>query len=172
MRPNSRGGLTSSGGGGQAPPGTGLRPGSGRKPPGTGRLRTGQVASGPGTQAAQGVALAASINVSDRPVTGQGVMGMRAQGMSGRLVDDAAYYVGLIRKKINDVNNETSRLRAEIEQQSKESAQFSQLERKFEQLVKNKETLEGQLADYNLAMDKVLDNKFSIRYEKSLVQFF
>ena len=35
--------------------------------------------SGPGTQAAQGFALSASVNVSDRPVTGQGVMGMKVQ---------------------------------------------------------------------------------------------
>ena len=125
-----------------------------------------------------GVALNASINVSDRPVTGQGVMGMKAQGQgagkvplndscksfwilflynfifSGRLVEDSSYYVGLIRKKINDVNGETLRLRSEIDQQSKDSSQFTQLERRYETLIKNKETLEGELADYNLALDK------------------
>jgi len=108
-----------------------------------------------GTVAAGGVALSASINVNDRPLTGQGVMGMRAQtGMSGRLVEDASYYVGLIRKKMTDVNNETNRLRNEIEQQSKDSSQFAQLEKRYETLLKNKEQLEGTLADYNLAMDK------------------
>ena len=72
----------------------------------------------------------------------------------GRLVEDASYYVGLIRKKITDVNSETIRLRTEIEQQSKDSSQLTQLERKYESSLKNKEHLEGELADYNLALDK------------------
>ena len=101
------------------------------------------------------MALAASINVADRPMTGQGVMGMRAQGVSGRLVEDTSYYVGLVRKKINDVSHETNRLRQEIDQQTKDSSQIAQLEKKYETLLKNKEALEGQLADYNLALDKV-----------------
>ncbi len=79
-----------------------MRPGSGaRKAPGTARLRTGVAPTGPGTQAAQGIALSASVNVSDRPMTGHGVMGMKVQGQNqGRLVEDAAYYIGLLRKKL------------------------------------------------------------------------
>lgn len=155
MRPGSasRSGLSSSGG---QPPSTAARPGSGRKPPGTGRLRTGVAPSGAGTQAAQGIALSANVNVSERPVTGHGVMGMKAQGQNtGRLVQDSAYYVGVLRKKISDVNNETIKLRTEIDQQSKDNTQYTQLERRYEQLLKAKESLEGQLADYNLALDKV-----------------
>lgn len=133
----------------------GIRPGSGRKPPGSARLRTGVAPSGPGTQAAQGFALSASVNVSDRPVTGQGVMGMKVQSANtGRIVTDAAYFVGLLRKKINDVNIESNKLKTEIEQQSKDNSQYVQLERKYETLSKSKEALEGQLADYNLALDK------------------
>ena len=157
MRPGSRGGNMPGTSGGM-PPGTGLRPGSGmsRKPPGTGRLRTGVAPSGPGTEAAQGVALSASISVLDRPVTGQGVMGMKSQGLgTGRLVEDNSYYIGLLRKKITDVCTETRKLRTEIEQQSKDNSSYTQLEKKYETLSKEKERLEGQLADYNLAMDKV-----------------
>ena len=157
MRPNSRGMLGTSSG--LAPPGTGMRPGSGigRKPPGTAnRLRTGVAPSGAGNIAAQGVALSASINVLDRPVTGQGVMGMKTQGQGiGRLVEDNSYYVGLLRKKIADVNSESKKLQNEIDQQSKENSSYTQLEKRYENLVKDKEKLEGQLADYNLAMDKV-----------------
>lgn len=137
------------------PPGTGMRPGSGRRAPGTARLRTGVQPSGAGTQAAQGLALNASVNVSDRPVTGQGVKGMKVQGQNtGRIVQDSAYYVGLLRQKIKDVNNESIRLRSEIDQQSRDNSQYVQLERRYDALIKNKETLEGQLADYNLALDK------------------
>lgn len=152
MRPGSRGNMGSSGG----PPGTGSRPGSGRRPPGTGRLRTGMAQnSGPGMQAAQGVSLNASVNVSDRPVTGQGVMGMKTQANGpGRLVQDPSYYVGILRKKINEVSNESKRLNAEIDQYERDQSQMIQLEKRYDALVKNKEQLEGQLADYNLAMDK------------------
>jgi hypothetical protein len=147
----NRGG-TSSG----APPGTGSRPGSGRKPPSTARLRTGVAQTGPGMQAAQGVSLNASINVSDRPMTGQGVMGMKTQSQGpGRLVQDSAYYVGLLRQRINEVGKETQRLQDEMEQQVRDKSQISQLEKRYEALVKTKEQLEGQLADYNLALDKV-----------------
>eukprot|EP01031_Cornospumella_fuschlensis_P026278 gene26278-31744_t len=154
MRPGSasRNSLNSSSG---MPPGTGMRPGSGRKAPGTARLRTGVAPTGPGTQAAQGIALSANVNVSDRPVTGHGMMGMKTQGGQGRLVQDAAYYIGLLRKKISDVNNESIKLRGEIDQQSRDNSQYVQLERRYETLLKSKESLEGQLADYNLALDKI-----------------
>jgi hypothetical protein len=79
MRPSSRGQLGSSGGlsATSAPPGTSaLRPGSGRSGSNA-RLRTGVTPTGPGTIAAGGIALQTSVNVSDRPVTGQGMMGMK-----------------------------------------------------------------------------------------------
>lgn len=86
---------------------------------------------------------------------------MKAQtNGTGRIVTDAAYYIGILRKKINDTNSETIKLRTEIEQQSKDSTQYAQLERKYETLTKSKESLEGQLADYNLALDKVRDHPF------------
>lgn len=107
-------------------------------------------------QAAQGYAINASINVSDRPVTGQGVKGMKSASTgTGRIVYDQAYYVGLLRRKISDVNNESVKLRTEMDQQSRDNTQYVQLEKRYESLVKNKEALEGQLADYNLALDKV-----------------
>lgn len=136
------------------PPGTGMRPGSGRRPGSGQRLKTGAVNAGAGTQAAQGIALSASINVHDRPVTGQGVMGMRLSTASGRLVEDSSYYIGLLNKRITAVQNETRRLNGIIESGSKDSVTYTQLEKRYDTLIKNKEQLEGQLADYNLAMDK------------------
>ena len=109
------------------------------------------------------MALSANISVSDRPVTGQGVKGMKASGMGpGRLVEDQSYYVGLLRKKLSEVSAESNRLREEIDQTGRDSSQFVQLERKFEALLKNKENLEGTLADYNLALDKLkqMDSPF------------
>lgn len=139
-----------------APPGTGARrPGSGAaRPPGTSRLRTGVTPAGPGTEAAQGASIQAAINVSDRPLTGQGVMGMKHKAQGDRMVFDASHFVGQIRRRITDLNNETAKLRAETEQITKDNSQYSQYEKKYEALIKSKDSLEGQLADYNLAMDK------------------
>ena len=71
-------------------------------------------AVGAGTQAAGGVALNVSVNVTDRPMTGQGVMGMKSStGGGGRLVEDTAYYVGLLRKKMKvwiDLSENTSKV--------------------------------------------------------------
>jgi len=53
-----------------------------------------------GTTAAQGVALGTTLHVSDRPVTQQGMRGMKtAQGPS-RQVQDSSYYVGILRTKV------------------------------------------------------------------------
>lgn len=156
MRPNTRGNVAPGTASGQ-PPGTGgIRPGSGRRPPGTSsRLRTGMVNTGPGMEAAQGVALSASINVSDRPVTGQGLMGMKVQGGGQRLVQDPAYFVGQLRKKIADVAAERTRLASEIDNYASGQQQIVQLKKRHEALLKTKENLEGQLADYNLTLDKL-----------------
>jgi hypothetical protein len=159
MRPNSRG-TSAAPGTASGPPGTGgVRPGSGRRPPATSRLRTGMVNTGPGMQAGQGLALNASINVADRPVTGQGVMGMKVQASgTGRLVQDTAYYTGLLRKKITDITSESTKLNNEIEQYNAGQAQLGKLKKTHDALLKTKEQLEGKLADYNLALDKVSNN--------------
>lgn len=158
MRPVSRGttGMgkppgSAMGGMGGIPPGTGMaRPSSGRLA--TARLRTGAAPSGPGTQAAQGLSLNVNVNVADRPVTGQGVVGMKNQGSAGRIVEDTSFYVGILRKKITDITSETKKLHNIMDNNIKESASLSNLEKKHETLLKNKEMLEGQLADYNLAL--------------------
>ena len=155
MRPASRGttGMGKPPGTSAIPPGTGMmRPSSGRLA--TARLRTGATPSGPGTQAAQGFSLGVNINVQDRPVTGQGVVGMKNQGSGGRIVEDTSFYVGILRKKITDITTETKRLHNLLDNNIKESASLSNIEKKHETLLKNKEMLEGQLADYNLALDK------------------
>lgn len=68
---------------------------------------------------------------------------------------DSAHYVGLLRKKITQINNETIRLNEEMEQQRRDNSEYVKLERRYDNLIKDKENLEGELADYNLALDKV-----------------
>ncbi|TYZ64250.1 hypothetical protein PybrP1_001795, partial [[Pythium] brassicae (nom. inval.)] len=147
---------------------TGGRPGTGQRAmlgsaaggrPLTGRLGTGQLAPAtPGQTAGFGVSLNTEVNVSDRPVTQQGMMGMRVGTGSlgpGRQVQDASFFVGKLHAKTAEITSEVERLRREAEQDAKDKAQYVQLERKYETLALEVRDLEGQLADYNLAMDKL-----------------
>lgn len=130
---------------------------SGSNRPLTGRLGTGMaVPSTSGQTAGFGLSLNTEVNVSDRPVTQQGMMGIRI-GTAGprRQVQDASYFMGILHTKIADITTEIERLHTEKEQDAKDKVQFAQLERKYEILSGSVRELEGQLADCNLAMDKL-----------------
>ncbi|TMW61353.1 hypothetical protein Poli38472_012544 [Pythium oligandrum] len=140
-------------------PGTGQRSslGSSAGRPLTGRLGTGQaVPATPGQTAGFGISLNTEVNVSDRPVTQQGMMGMRVGTAGpGRQVQDASFFMGKLHAKTSEITTEIEKLRKEIEQDAKDKSQYAQLERKYETLAIEVRDLEGQLADYNLAMDKL-----------------
>jgi intraflagellar transport protein 74 len=72
----------------------------------------------------------------------------------GRRVADTSYYMGTIQNRIKEISQEINKMGAEVEKFHSESAQYGQLERKYETLIKEVRNLEGQLADYNLSMDK------------------
>ncbi|KAG5180491.1 intraflagellar transport protein 74 [Tribonema minus] len=135
---------------GQMPPGTGLRTGTGM------RMRTGAAPPTASREAAYGVALTHEVNVDNRPVTQQGMSGMRtSQGAGpGRLVQDGSFFLGQLRQKIMDIQRELAKLKAEGEQHTKDSSQYGGLERTYETLLAEVKNLEGTLADHNLAMDK------------------
>jgi hypothetical protein len=83
------------------------------------------------------------------------MMGIRqATAGPGRQVQDASFFVSLLRTKITECSAECSKMRTDIERISKDSSLMTQLERKYEGLIKEVRELEGSLADYNLAMDK------------------
>lgn len=135
-----------------------MRPGSGRRL-GTGRLGTGRLGTGrlgTGVQPVYtGVGLNTEVNIKDRPVTREGMVGIAPGTMGpGRQVVDASYYVGKLRQKTAELTTEIDKMKAEVEQFHKDSTTYQQYERKYETLIKEVRRLEGQLADYNLAMDK------------------
>jgi intraflagellar transport protein 74 len=102
-----------------------------------------------------GVGMKTDVQVSDRPVTQQGMMGMRVRTAGpGRQVQDNTYYLGLLRNKITEITTEINKFKREISQFHADNSQYAQLERKYEAYIKEVRQLEGQLADYNLAMDK------------------
>jgi intraflagellar transport protein 74 len=111
------------------------------------------------------------INVSDRPVTGQGIAGMKQSNGPGRSVQDTSFYIGLLRTKITEVTKEIRKIKGDMDAMTKDAGQYSQLERKYESLLKEVRNLEGSLADYNLAMDKLrtsTDPQEVTAYQKQL----
>lgn len=76
----------------------------------------------------------------------------------GRLVQDSNYFAGLLRSKIAEITQEIGSMRTDTERGARDSSLIIQLERRFEGAVKEVRSLEGDLADYNLAMDKSRTN--------------
>lgn len=144
-RPGSRGGALRLGTAGGARPGSRMQTG----------MRTGVPQSRAGAEAGYGASLQTDIQVTDRPVTQQGIMGMRTGTAGpGRQVQDRSYFTGLIRQKVGDITDEIAKLKKQCDDSERDTATYAQLERKYEQLIKQVRQAEGQLADYNLAMDK------------------
>uniref|UniRef100_A0A8C1DG13 Intraflagellar transport 74 n=1 Tax=Cyprinus carpio carpio TaxID=630221 RepID=A0A8C1DG13_CYPCA len=125
---------------------TAMIPGSAR--PGS---RAGPVAS-PGV-------LSAQIKVADRPVTQQGLSGMKT-GMKGpqRQILDKSYYLGLLRSKINELTMESSKLQKDIDTFNQENSVYLSYEKRAEVLAGEIKDLQGHLADYNMLVDKLNTN--------------
>ncbi|XP_033028837.1 intraflagellar transport protein 74 homolog isoform X2 [Lacerta agilis] len=153
-RPSSRTGL----GLGARPPSSSLRPPSaallgGGIPPGTSR---------PGTRGGSigtGVVLSSQIKVADRPVTQQGLSGMKT-GMKGpqRQIMDKSYYLGVLRSKINELTTEINKLQKEIDMYNQENSVYLSYEKRAEALASEIKEFQGELADYNMLVDKLNTN--------------
>lgn len=130
-------------------------------------------AARPGSRGGLG-ALNTNISVADRPVTQQGMMGMKlgAQG-PGRQIADKSYYMGQLRMKCDEMQEEMNRMNQEAEQFTKvsswiclrarfvlpvlmydivvhnqDTAKYSQMERKYESLIKEVRKLQGSAMSY------------------------
>lgn len=75
-------------------------------------------------------------------------------GGVGRQVQDSSFFIGVLRSKMNDIRVEVGNLRSEITRHEKDVSQQGHLERTYETMLHDVKTLEGTLADYNLAVDK------------------
>lgn len=149
QRPVSRG---SFGPGSARPPQTAVRVSTATGP---GSARPGS-RSGPG--ASPGV-LSAQIKVADRPVTQQGLSGMKT-GIKGpqRQILDKSYYLGLLRSKINELTMESSKLQKDIDTFNQENSVYLSYEKRAEVLAGEIRDLQGHLADYNMLVDKLNTN--------------
>lgn len=76
----------------------------------------------------------------------------------GRQIADDKFFITELRTRIADITNETTRMRQEQETIKKDNASYAQYERKYEEQIKHVKDLEGELADFNLALDKLRTN--------------
>jgi intraflagellar transport protein 74 len=96
-----------------------------------------------------------NVPVSNRPVTQQGLSGIKSSHQGyGRSVYDKSYYLGIVRQKITDLRNEIDNFDNEMQEIQRDTSTFKTLEKKRENLIKEVRNLEGELADYNLSLDK------------------
>jgi vacuolar-type H+-ATPase subunit D/Vma8 len=62
--------------------------------------------------------------------------------------------LNLLKSKNNEIDGEIFKMKSEVEDINKDNNTYLTLERKYEALIKDVRKFEGELADYNLALDK------------------
>ncbi|ORX78597.1 hypothetical protein BCR32DRAFT_294935 [Anaeromyces robustus] len=135
-RPSSRAGLGSSWGN--------IRGNTG-VPPQTGRL-----GARPTTKMGLG------IQVVDRPMTQQGLGGMKGSNqVRGRMIQDRTFFMSELRHKVSLVTNEINKLNNEINIIEKENENYDAFEKKVDQSANELRELQGQLGDLNTLVDKL-----------------
>ncbi|TRY87953.1 hypothetical protein DNTS_005236 [Danionella cerebrum] len=100
--------------------------------------------------------LSAQIRVADRPVTQQGLSGIKTSTRGPqRQVLDKSYYLGLLRSKVSELSMESSKLQKDVDAFNQENSVYLNYEKRAELLAGEIKDLQGQLADYNTLVDKL-----------------
>ncbi|NXR46604.1 IFT74 protein, partial [Hippolais icterina] len=101
-----------------------------------------------------GGVLSSQIKVADRPVTQQGLSGIKT-AMKGpqRQITDKTYYLGVLRSKTNELTTEINKLQEEVEMYKQEKSVYLSYEKRAEALAGEIKDFQGQLADYNMVVD-------------------
>jgi intraflagellar transport protein 74 len=126
--------------------------------PSVARLNTAQRAA-KGFSGPVPVGLATNVAVDNRPVTNHGLTGMSTKPLGpGRTIADKSFYSQELRTRIKDITDEIQNLEAEADQIQRDNQSYIVLEKTMDANMKEVRTLEGQLADFNLAIDKLRYN--------------
>jgi intraflagellar transport protein 74 len=141
----------------------GMRPPSsagvplGMRPPTAQRLGTAAINNSAATGGAAILnPLNSDVSVSARPVTQQGLSGMTTKPLGpSRQIADKNYFLTDLRNKNVEIGRECEKLREESIQIQKDNSSHAALERRYETVMKDVRQLEGELADFNLALDKL-----------------
>ncbi|NWX16837.1 IFT74 protein, partial [Aegotheles bennettii] len=107
-----------------------------------------------GGSSSTGGVLSSQIKVPDRPVTQQGLSGVKtATKGPQRQITDKTYYLGLLRSKTNELTTEINKLQEEVEMYTQEKSVYLSYEKRAEALAGEIKELQGHLADYNMVVD-------------------
>lgn len=129
-----------------------------QRPPTGARLGTARPGTKSGVAPGTG-ALASSVQVADRPMTQQGLTGVKTGALGPqRQVLDASYYSGVLRSKIKELRDEINNMEKESGALNAENATYLTFERRAETLAQQLKEKQGELADYNLLIDKINTN--------------
>jgi hypothetical protein len=80
----------------------------------------------------KGVGMTTNIKVVERPVTHQGVPGMKNTAQAHtRQIYDRGYYITALNKKNKEIMIETNKFRKDIEDLNRDNQLFLQLEKRF-----------------------------------------
>uniref|UniRef100_A0A8C5TK42 Intraflagellar transport 74 n=1 Tax=Malurus cyaneus samueli TaxID=2593467 RepID=A0A8C5TK42_9PASS len=103
-----------------------------------------------------GGVLSSQIKVADRPVTQQGLSGIKT-AMKGpqRQILDKTYYLGVLRSKTNELTMEINKLQEEVEMYKQEKSVYLSYEKRAEALASEIKDFQGQLADYNMVFSMI-----------------
>ena len=102
-----------------------------------------------------GVGYNTKVTAVDRPVTNHGISGIKVANQGpGRQIYDRSYFYNMLKTKNNDIVGEITKMKQEVEDINKDNTSYLTFERKYEALIKDVRKFEGELADYNLALDK------------------
>ncbi|CAH8637597.1 unnamed protein product [Schistosoma rodhaini] len=102
-----------------------------------------------------GTTLNTMVCVEDRPITQQGLGGLKnpIRGPK-RQIEDKSYFLGLLRGKINEINSEIGKITRQLVEKEEDNASFVQYEQTAEKLAYEIKELQGELGDYNTLVDK------------------
>uniref|UniRef100_A0A493T182 Intraflagellar transport 74 n=1 Tax=Anas platyrhynchos platyrhynchos TaxID=8840 RepID=A0A493T182_ANAPP len=144
-RPSSRAGM-----------GLAARPASSSRTPSATRIGTGMPpsTSRPGSRGGPSTAsgiLSSQIKVADRPVTQQGLSGMKT-GMKAVYLSLSKSFVYFCRSKTNELTTEINKLQEEVEMYKQEKSVYLSYEKRAEALAGEIKEFQGQLADYNMVL--------------------
>uniref|UniRef100_A0AAF5PVW8 Intraflagellar transport protein 74-like protein n=2 Tax=Wuchereria bancrofti TaxID=6293 RepID=A0AAF5PVW8_WUCBA len=135
------------------------------------RLGTGQNGRLP-TGTIQTAAAAAPRGTTMRPVTQQGLTGVKAATRigSGRFVIDKSYYMSLFRAQMNNLMNEINKLRDDLNKGERDRQNLLIYEKKAEEEANIIRTLQGRLLDCNKIVDLINTNSELHEIENELAK--
>lgn len=141
---------------GGVPPGSASRLPTASRGVGTAMRTGGRQGTAMGPQPVVGVGALTEVQIADRPMTMQGMMGMKTGAIGPkRQVHDRTYFMLELRKRCGALQTEVTALNNEINAIQQDNQLYATLEKRYDSLVKTVRALEGDLADHNLATDKL-----------------